>query len=576
MTMAHESTDAKGPGIAAGKPTFIPPSRGVWMLDASHCERPRSTWGNAVFAGVYADGFRQGFARYGALLDTIEYAAIEGYPYTCVRPLGAPPDAKGPPPKWLFKLLLLFHPALRKRVARAKDVMEARSWREDIERFWRELPAEEARIAALAAEPIEQYDDDELVDHVQRAYQVTRERLLEHFRTAAASMVPVGDFLAHVVRWTGGPPAAGLAALRGHSAASVGGTRACEDAAAAIAADAEAAAILAGGEPAAAVLERLRARDGAVGHMMTRLLDRYGDVIVSGHDVAELRLREIPDLVVKTLRARSSATAQAHDARAAAERSAAELRAQVPEADRATFDALLAEARVAYPLRDARGGVDFWALGVMRRAMLEIGECAVRRGRLERIDDVFDCTQAELLALARGEAPPVELAQRARWRRTGKLEEAPPFLGGAPGEPPPPEWLPGGAARAAAALGVYLGLLWTEGEGGGRRDAPIRGLGASPGRRTGPARLIRSAADFERLQRGDILVAPITTPAYNVILPLLAGVVTDRGGLLSHPAIVSREYGFPGVVGAKDATARIPDGALVEIDGDAGTVKVLK
>jgi phosphohistidine swiveling domain-containing protein len=60
-----------------------------------------------------------------------------------------------------------------------------------------------------------------------------------------------------------------------------------------------------------------------------------------------------------------------------------------------------------------------------------------------------------------------------------------------------------------------------------------------------------------------------------VILPLLGGVVTDRGGLLSHPAIVSREYGFPSVVGARNATTRIPDGALVEIDGDAGTVRVV-
>ena len=85
----------------------------------------------------------------------------------------------------------------------------------------------------------------------------------------------------------------------------------------------------------------------------------------------------------------------------------------------------------------------------------------------------------------------------------------------------------------------------------------------------------RSAADFASLRQGDILVAPITTPTYNAILPLLGGIVTDRGGLLSHPAIVSREYGFPGVVGTRDATVRIPDGALVEIDGDAGTVRVL-
>ena len=75
--------------------------------------------------------------------------------------------------------------------------------------------------------------------------------------------------------------------------------------------------------------------------------------------------------------------------------------------------------------------------------------------------------------------------------------------------------------------------------------------------------------------QGDVLVTESTSEAFNILLPLLGGIVTDSGGLLSHAAIVAREYGIPGVVGTRDGTERIPDGATVRVDGDAGQVTVL-
>jgi len=74
---------------------------------------------------------------------------------------------------------------------------------------------------------------------------------------------------------------------------------------------------------------------------------------------------------------------------------------------------------------------------------------------------------------------------------------------------------------------------------------------------------------------GDVLVTASTTEAFNILLPLLGGIVTDNGGLLSHAAIVSREYGIPGVVGTREATERIADGIRVRVDGDAGEVTML-
>ena len=101
------------------------------------------------------------------------------------------------------------------------------------------------------------------------------------------------------------------------------------------------------------------------------------------------------------------------------------------------------------------------------------------------------------------------------------------------------------------------------------------GTAASPGTYKCTARRIAGPHEFTRIQRGDVLVTATTTEAFNIVLPLLGAMVTDAGGLLSHAAIVSREYGIPGVVGCLDATARIPDGATVSVDGTTGEVRVL-
>jgi pyruvate,water dikinase len=103
----------------------------------------------------------------------------------------------------------------------------------------------------------------------------------------------------------------------------------------------------------------------------------------------------------------------------------------------------------------------------------------------------------------------------------------------------------------------------------------LRGLAASAGVYEGPARRVAGPTEFDRIVQGDVLVTESTTEAFNILLPLLGAIVTDSGGLLSHSAIVAREYGIPGVVGTRDATERIPDGARVRVDGEAGEVTVL-
>lgn len=103
----------------------------------------------------------------------------------------------------------------------------------------------------------------------------------------------------------------------------------------------------------------------------------------------------------------------------------------------------------------------------------------------------------------------------------------------------------------------------------------VKGLPVSPGIYEGTARVVDDEAEFGRIRQGDVLVARSTSPYFNVVLPLLGAIVTDRGGQLCHAAIVAREYGVPGVVGTRDACKVIPDGARVRVNGSTGEVTVL-
>ena len=91
----------------------------------------------------------------------------------------------------------------------------------------------------------------------------------------------------------------------------------------------------------------------------------------------------------------------------------------------------------------------------------------------------------------------------------------------------------------------------------------------------GRARVVLDPADPAGLEPGDVLVAPLTDPAWTPLFLPAAAVVVNVGALMSHAVIVSRELGIPCVVSVESATTRIPDGAMVEVDGVAGTVTVL-
>jgi pyruvate,water dikinase len=229
------------------------------------------------------------------------------------------------------------------------------------------------------------------------------------------------------------------------------------------------------------------------------------------------------------------------------------------------FRSLVQSAQRYAPLReDALADVGLgWPL--LRRMLGEVGRRMVAAGAIAERDDLFwvKCDEVEAAARALDAGQPAEhyggvvAARRATWERERKVT--------------PPVSLPSkGSFRV---LGIDVSR-WMPARTGQAVGDVIKGVGASPGRVVGVARVIHGPEEFDLMQPGDILVAKITTPAWTPLFALASGVVTDVGGPLSHSSIVAREYHIPAVLGTGVATERVRSGQHITADGDAGVVTI--
>ena len=556
--------------------TFTAPGPGSWQLDAVHFPRPVTRLFADLFPRRFDAGFRQSARDYGALLDTLEFATANGVLYFAPRPVGAPKGAKGPPPKAIFKLLLMLHPELRRRVASARATFASKRWRQDL-RVWDEerKPAAIRAHLALQAVDVTALETDALIAHLERCLDHWGKMIEQHHRLDVAALLPVCDFIVHAADWTGLEPARLCALLGGASDVSSGASPELDRLRAALRADATSRALLDAATSPAEAIAALRTAPGELGAAARGWLDLVSYRLQNGLDICELTNGETPEFLLTAIR-RALDGAAAHK-RTTGGADTTAVRERVPAAHRAQFDELLAEARLMYRVRDERGLYsDIWAAGIMRHAVIEGGRRLVAQGRLGRAELLLDAGWDEIRALLAGAAGPTSavLADRARHRSTMSPLDVPAQLGPASAGPPPAAWMPADSARFERAIGVGIAGIFSESSA--ESDAKmVRGLGVSAGTFEGIARVVLDVNGFGRLRQGDILVTRATTAAFNVVLPLLGGIVTDRGGTLSHSAIVAREYGIPAVVGSRDATRIIPDGARIRIDGALGEALVL-
>jgi pyruvate,water dikinase len=395
----------------------------------------------------------------------------------------------------------------------------------------------------------------------------------QHMSFTGTAIVPPADFLVHAAQWTGLPTARLLGLMRGASPISGGDSPQHAALVETHRADPAARKALDSTDDPGKVLARARSEATPAGRALDGYLDFVGYRLLDGFDISGRYALEMPDVLLRSIRTAIDGTGEQADLDA----EVAEVRGRVPAEHRDEYDALLAEARIGYRVRDERGVYsDIWASGLRRRAALAAGRRLAARGRVQDAEHFVFADIDEMCGILEGAATPTaeELAGRYAFSKTYTAKDAPSHLGDPPMPPPDPSQLPPPMQRVMAAVGLAIGEMFGASEAE-HEESVIRGLPASTGVREGIARRVAGPADFDRIQQGDVLLTEATTEAFNILLPLLAAIVTDSGGALSHAAIVAREYGIPGVVGTRDATARIADGARVRVDGDAGAVTVL-
>ena len=251
------------------------------------------------------------------------------------------------------------------------------------------------------------------------------------------------------------------------------------------------------------------------------------------------------------------------------------------DASRATFEGKLGLARTVFPyVENHNFYVEHWGHSVIWRKMRDLGGLFVKEGFFADADDVFLLGRNEvpevLFDLYHGWAVGVASRGPVYWPKEMQRRQA--IMDALRTWSPPP------------ALGVppevitepFTIMLWgitsdsvQQWLGGASDDGSLKGFAASPGIAEGPARVIASADGIGELLPGEILVSPLTAPSWAPVFGKIAATVTDVGGIMSHAAIVCREYGLPAVTGTAFATKTIKTGQRIRVDGNAGTVTIL-
>jgi rifampicin phosphotransferase len=224
----------------------------------------------------------------------------------------------------------------------------------------------------------------------------------------------------------------------------------------------------------------------------------------------------------------------------------------------ARFEELLALAHLIGPLTEVHNyWIDRMILARLRTLAFRVARRLVREGSLGAEGDVLYLHADEIAEAIRRPADRRALVAERRAEHARQRELKPPRV---------------------------LGKPLKEDEDYGRFDSlprdhgtadELTGVGASAGVVLGPARVALGPEDFGRIQPGDVIVCPSSNPSWVPVFAIAGGLVTNTGGVLAHAAVVAREFGLPAVVGVTGATTLIRDGRMVEIDGTAGTVRLL-
>lgn len=242
------------------------------------------------------------------------------------------------------------------------------------------------------------------------------------------------------------------------------------------------------------------------------------------------------------------------------------------------FEELLKSAQTAQALsEDHNYWIDIQTTFQVRQVCLEFGRRFVEKGLLNHVEDIFYLTLAELKETSSSSyehAWQDAVSTRRAIEQEYKGRTPPPLLGA----PPSKEELEArnnGMAKAFARMSGPSETPPSDTEESSISSEVLKGYGVSSGIAIGSVKVLHTLEEADNLKPGDVLVAEMITSFWVPLFPRIATMVTVRGGMLSHGAVVAREHGIPAVSGVEKATERLRDGQLIEVNGDTGTIRLL-
>ena len=541
---------------------------GSWQKDTTHHSGPLSPLVASLLSNEEAAVARWS-ERAGLLIQTLEQVSIGGELYARPIPVGGGDGSAKPPPWWVMGIVARIHPALRRRMATAKRLVQSGALENSGRRWNSELKPEiMASVDELRSVDVSSLDDDALLVHVDDVFAFSERALDVHFDLFTAYLVTIHELVTGCERLLGWDEAAAMSLLSGHSPASSEPTVALRAVVETI--NQSSAAIAALGGTDGGLVERVSAADPESARAIARWIDNFGFRTLD-YDWSSPTIAERPGLIGQMIRAEIEGETRLldHDA------SEATARASLASDDVAEFDELLARAREAYPVRE--DNVQWTAMvpgALLRRAHLEIGARLRSAGIIDSADHVFLLEHDEVTGALREERGSLQtLVRRRRAERAWVAAHPGPDQLGEPGGPPPDlRGLPEAGRRINGALMWAIGVEFTPITASDTDGDVITGLPGAAGTHTGTARIVRTEAEFGRVAPGDVVICAITNPTWAVLFGIAGAFVCDAGGPLSHTAVLAREYDIPSVLATGDATSRIADGAVVTVDGAAGTV----
>jgi rifampicin phosphotransferase len=556
------------------------PPPGFWERDTSHVAEPFSPMFRSAVLPAHE---RATYALSQALslpMEGAQFREIGGWTYQRIIVAGGKDVSS--PPAWLMPLLVRVVPPLRKMVKGMVQAVREDRLGQSVDRWYSEWkPDTLAGLEALKQVDRPSLGEAELEQHLSAVLAFVRERVRLHMLATAADFI-AAEFALACQDLLGWDAPRSLELLSGLSSQTTAPAHRLAELARMALERPAVRQLLA--QVNRATPRRLAETDGDFAAVFERYMQEFGHRTLRA-DVNEPTLAEQPELILRLIRDQiasgydpeAEAAALAHT-RAAVLTEARQVLAGRPAEDRHRFERELARAERAYPVRE---DAEFWLVnapyGLLRYALLEVGRRMVEWGQLDRAEDIMFLELEEARSAFRDRSD----ATATVIRRKGELawvkaHPGPVSYGKAP--PPPPSF----EAFPPEARHLLRVLMWqmknilatpNSDDASPTDRAKLHGLAASPGQYTGPARIIMSEAEFGKLQPGDALICPTTQPPWSVLFPTIGALVTDSGGILSHPAIIAREYRIPAVVATGNATSFFKDGQVVTVNGNDGSVR---